>query len=134
MAFSCVCCYYICMAARKTNKLKCIVTGRELIATSEYYQRKVKKAGDEDELHRTYICREAKNLIKQGTNVDRVREILNVNTDNMPDVSDDIVQSVLQEDKSTRVRRINNIVSTSNMINYKTDDDVKQYINNIINE
>ena len=85
-------------------------------------------------MHRTYICREAKNLIKQGTNVDRVREILNVNTDNMSDVPDDIVQSVLQEDKSTRVRRINNIVSTSNMINYKTDDDVKQYINNIINE
>jgi hypothetical protein len=122
------------MTVRKTNKLKCIVTGRELIATSEYYQRKVDKAGDEDELHRTYICREAKNLIKQGANVDRVRELLNVDISNVGDVSEEIFQSVIREDKTTRVRRINNIVTTSSMINYKTDDDVKNYINTIIHE
>lgn len=122
------------MTSRKTNKLKCIVTGRELIATSEYYKRKVDKAGDEEELHRTYICREAKNLIKQGTNVNRVREILNVNTDQLSEVPEDVIQSLLQDDKSTRLRRINSIVSTSNMINYKTDPDVKKYINTIINE
>ena len=122
------------MTSRKTNKLKCIVTGRELIATSEYYKRKVDKAGDEEELHRTYICREAKNLIKQGTNVNRVREILNVHTDQLSEVPEDVIQSLLQDDKSTRLRRINSIVSTSNMINYKTDPDVKKYINTIINE
>ena len=122
------------MTSRKTNKLKCIVTGRELIATAEYYKRKVDKAGDEEELHRTYICREAKNLIKQGTNVNRVREILNVKTDQLSEVPEDVIQSLLQDDKSTRLRRINSIVSTSNMINYKTDPDVKKYINTIINE
>lgn len=122
------------MTSRKTNKLKCIVTGRELIATTEYYKRKIDKAGDEDELHRTYICREAKNLIKQGTSVDRVREILNVNADQLSEVPEDVIQSLLQDDKSTRLRRINSIVNTSNMINYKTDPDVKNYINTIINE
>lgn len=122
------------MTSRKTNKLKCIVTGRELIATTEYYKRKIDKAGDEDELHRTYICREAKNLIKQGTSVNRVREILNVNADQLSEVPEDVIQSLLQDDKSTRLRRINSIVNTSNMINYKTDPDVKNYINTIINE
>ena len=62
------------MAINKTTKLTCIVTGKQLLATKEYYARKVEKSGSEEELHRSYVCREAKNMIKQGTTVSRVRD------------------------------------------------------------
>ena len=116
------------MAERKTRKLACIVTGRVLIATREYYQRKIEKAGGEEKLQRTYICREAKNLIRKGLSIDKIREMLNVDTTGLPEVPQDIINSLLNTSK-TNFRRINNFVSISNMINSKTDDDVKKFIN-----
>jgi hypothetical protein len=118
------------MSSTKNNKLKCIVTGRQLIATKEYYARKVKKAGDEQKLHDTYICREAKNLLKQGTSVDKVRELLSATIDSPVDQS--IIDQMMQDEKSTRVRRINNIVNTSRSLNIVTDPKVKQFINKIL--
>ena len=113
-----------------SNKLKCIVTGRNLIATRAYYARKVEKAGSEEELHRTYICREAKNLLKQGTTVDRVREILGA-TDDVGDISQDIIDDLLTADKRAMKVRINNLVSVNKIINTQTDPEVKKYISNI---
>lgn len=113
-----------------TNKLKCIVTGRQLIATKDYYKRKVEKAGDEQTLHDTYICREAKNLLKQGVSVERARELLDATIDSP--VDQQLIDSIVTQDKSTRLRRINNIVSTSKSLNIKTDPRVKEYIDSII--
>ena len=48
-----VCYYNRYMAKQSTNKLKCIITGRQLIATKNYYARKVEKAGGEERLHST---------------------------------------------------------------------------------
>lgn len=128
-----VCYYYILYMSNKTNKLKCIVTGRQLIATKNYYARKVELAGDEDELHRTYICREAKNLLKQGCSVNRVREILEV-VDMNDEVDQQIIDSLLTEEKKTKIRKINNLVSTSKTLNNRTDPKVKKFIKNILNE
>ena len=50
---------------RKTQKLTCVITGRTLVASLAYYERKVERAGDEDKLKATYICKEAKDLIKK---------------------------------------------------------------------
>ena len=124
-----ICYYYICMTSTKNNKLKCIVTGRQLIATKEYYKRKVEKVGDEQKLHDTYICREAKNLLKQGTSIDKVRELLG--SDITTPVDQDIIDQMLQEEKSTKIRRVNNIVSTSKSLNIQTDPQVKKFIQNI---
>lgn len=119
------------MAEIKSKKLECIVTGRRLIATKDYYAKKVKKAGSEEELHRTYICREAKNLLKSGTSVDKVRNILGATDTVDPEIDQDIINNIVDDSTRTSLRRINNIVSISNMINNKTDPDVKQYILNI---
>lgn len=132
MEFPLVCYYYICMSSYKTNKLKCIITGRQLIATKDYYARKVEKAGNEEKLHETYICRDAKNLLKQGVQVDRIREILD--SDLQTVVDDKVVEQAMAEEKFTRLRRINNIVSTSKSMNIKTDPLVKEFISNIVNE
>lgn len=116
----------------KNNKLKCIVTGRKLIATKQYYARKVEKAGGEEELHRTYICREAKNLIKQGTSIEKIRDILDVDESELPAVDQDIINSILTQDRKHSMMRVNNLVSVSKLLSTETDPEVKKYINNLI--
>jgi hypothetical protein len=107
------------------------VTGRTLLATDDYYKRKVDKAGGEEELHRTYICREAKNMIKQGTTIDRVREVLEVDSSIDHDVPQDVIDQVILTNTKTNFRRINNIVNVNTMLNSRTDPEVKEYINRI---
>ena len=48
------------------KKLTCIITGRVLTIANSYYSKKLEKAGDEDKLHSTYICKEAKKLVRLG--------------------------------------------------------------------
>ena len=115
-----------------TNKLKCIITGRQLIATKDYYKRKVDKAGGEQQLHDTYICREAKNLLKQGVSIERTRELLDATIDTPVDT--EIIESIMSQERSTRLRRVNNIVNTSKSLNTRTDPRVKQFINNILKQ
>ena len=51
----------------KTRKLKCIVTGKVLFATADYYARKLERVeGDVDKLHNTYVCKEAKDILAAG--------------------------------------------------------------------
>lgn len=119
------------MAPNRTNKLTCIVTGKKLIATKEYYSRKVEKSGGEEELHRTYICREAKNMIKQGTSVDRIREILDVGDSAQCDVPQDVIDEILQSNTRTNFKRINNLVSVNSMMNTSTDPEVREYIDKL---
>ena len=119
------------MSTNKNNKLKCIITGRQLIATKEYYARKVEKAGCEQQLHNTYVCREAKNLLKQGTSVDKIRQILNVDTSKVQSIPEEILHKIMDELQTTKLKRISNIVSISQTITTKTDPEVSQYIKNI---
>ena len=120
------------MSERKTRKLTCIVTGRQLIATREYYERKVQKAGNEEKLHRSYICREAKNLIRSGSSIEKIREVLNVDDTSLHEVPQDIINDIIRAGSKTNFRRINNITSISNMVNSKTDKDVKEYIGKLL--
>lgn len=122
------------MEIKKTNRLRCIITGRQLIATQDYYKRKVEKAGGDQKLHDTYVCREAKNLLKQGVSVERIREILEADMSLVvKELDDKLLETVMAEVQSTRVRRINNIVSTSKTLSTRTDPQVKQYIKHITN-
>ena len=117
------------MTDRKTRRLTCIVTGRTLIATKDYYERKVERAGSEDDLHKSYICKEAKNMLIKGYTVDKVREMLNVDQTNLQDVSSEILNQVLSSGKGkTRFKKINHIRSTSSIINSKTDPEVLSFI------
>ena len=120
------------MTTDKTNKLKCIVTGRQLIATKAYYKRKVEKVGSVEELHRTYTCREAKNLLKQGLSVQRVRQILDVDLTKVSEQIDrQIIDDILSEQTTTRLNRVNSIIKTNNIVNNNTDPSVTKFIKKI---
>jgi len=121
------------MKDRKTKKLVCIVTGRKLLATKDYFERKVEKLGSEEKVISTYICKEAKDLIKKGYTVDKIRELLNVDIKSLQDVPQDIIDDVVNTNKKY-IKRLSNFTNTSNILNVKTDPDVKEFIQNIIND
>ena len=121
------------MEDRKTRKLSCIVTGRVLMATKDYYERKLNRVGDEQKLHDTYVCREAKDLLIKGYTVDKIREMLNVDDSKLSDVDPETVAEMINS-RSNTYRKINIFNTTSNLLNFKTDPDVKQLIENLKNE
>ena len=121
------------MALKKTRKLKCVVTGKTLTATADYYARKVEKAGDEDTLHRTYVCKEAKNLLLKGYGVDKIREMLEIDTSDMDNVTQETVNEILEKADKVMYKRVNTFNNITNMINTRTDPKVLKLIENIKN-
>lgn len=84
----------------KTKKLKCVVTGKKLFATKDYYEKKLAKYdGDEDKMIQSYMCKEAKRLLQQGYNVEKTRQLLNIDSSELPDVSDEIVAEAINSKK-----------------------------------
>lgn len=121
------------MALKKSRKLKCVVTGKTLTATADYYSRKVEKAGDEDTLHRTYVCKEAKNLLLKGYGVDKIREMLEIDSTGLDNVTQETVNEILEKADKVMYKRVNTFNNITNMINTRTDPKVLKLIENIKN-
>ncbi len=121
------------MKEKNSRKLMCLVTGRKLFATKEYFARKVEKLGSEENVHSTYICKEAKDLLRKGYSVDKIRELLNVQLDNLSDVDQAIIDDILNAKKSY-FKRISNFTKGNPIINSKTDPDVKKFIQSLIDD
>lgn len=114
------------MKEKKTRKLACNITGKTLFASKDYYAKKVEKAGSEEQLHNTYICKEAKDLLKRNMAIDEIRQVLNVDPDHICNMSNDDAKK-LTAGGSLRIN--NDIQPVIGVI--KTDPDVKQFIKNI---
>lgn len=114
------------MKETKTKKLTCNITGKVLFAAGQYYKKKIEQAGTEEDLHRLYVCREAKSLLKKGYTVDQVQSSLDAEQYNCSLTEDDIQLIV---GKTTL--RINNNDAAEPMSIIKTDPDVAQFIKNI---
>ena len=110
------------MKERKTRKLICIITGRSLLATKDYFERKVQKAGSEEKLYQTYVCKEAKDMIIKGYTVERIREI-----------SQEVIDIIINTGK-TSYRKVNIFNTSTSLLNFKTDPGVTQLIENLKNE
>jgi len=122
------------MKERKTRKLICIITGRSLLATKDYFERKVQKAGSEEKLYQTYVCKEAKDMIIKGYTVERIREMLKINTDGLTkDISQEVIDIIINTGK-TSYRKVNIFNTSTSLLNFKTDPGVTQLIENLKNE
>ena len=117
----------------KTRKLKCIVTGKVLFATADYYARKLERVeGDVDKLHNTYVCKEAKGLLKQGYRVDSIRDMLSIKDESLGEVDDDIIKDILADGK-TYLRGITSeqVPGLVNNVVHKTDPEVREFLDRI---
>ena len=117
--------------ARQTKRLKCVVTGRELVLSKDYYQSKLDKVGgDEQMLHKSYICKEAKDLIKRGYDVDKTRGLLGIESDELQDVDIEIIEQI-QNDSRIKYRNIPKF-HTNNYTSTKTDPDVAEFLKKVL--
>jgi len=118
---------------RKTKKLTCVVTGRSLVLSKDYYQSKLDKAGgDEQLLHDSYVCKEAKDLIKRGYDVEKTRGLLGVDSQDLPVVDNKIVEQI-QNDSRLRFRNIPRF-NINNYTSAKTDPDVAKFLKRVLKQ
>ena len=113
----------------KTQKIICNITGKILFATSDYYEKKVSKAGSEDALRRSYVCKDALDLLKKGHTVEDIHHQLQIENFTPTLTADEI--AALAMDKGSL--RLNNL-SLNKVDIIKTDEDVKNFIKNILQD
>ena len=115
--------------ANKTKKLFCCITGRPLVLSRDYYAKKLKKCNDDEELLKTtYVCKEAKTLIKRGYDVVKTRDLLGI-TDIETPVSEELIETIRSE---SRIKYRN--LPKFNINNYtsaKTDPEVTEFLKKV---
>lgn len=115
----------------KTRKLKCIITGKVLAASVDYYNKKIEKAGSEEELHKTYICREAKSLLSKGYTIEQVKQQLGSNED-VVEVPSGVIKEITTNEFGLKKNTMFSGISSFTHI--ETDPGVKDFINKIYEE
>ena len=118
---------------RKTKQLQCIVTGRKLNITRDYFDRKVEKFGSESAVYETYVCKEAKLLLQRGHNVEKIRDMLDAGNDKkLTEVPQKIIDKIILNIKSkpAKINNYNGFDLTA--IHPKTDPDVAVFLKNVL--
>lgn len=114
--------------SNKTRTLTCRITGKQLYASKDYFKKKVEAAGSEENLHNTYICREAKSLAKKGYSIDDIRESVEVYNNYQCTLTIDDLKDIVGTTGSLRINT--NEQPTIGVI--KTDPAVKKFLNKIL--
>jgi hypothetical protein len=112
------------------KKIICIVTGKSLTIADSYYKKKVDKAGSEEKLHETYICKEAKKLLKLGNAYKKVREILDCDK-NLPELDDNLINELIFGNKKRKISIETDFATLTSITHNQTDPDVKVFINKL---
>ena len=105
------------------QKLNCVVTGKSITVSDEYYQKKILDYKTEAQLKKLYVCRQAKNLLTRGYSFAEVQELLKIT--NGPRVDQSLIQEILLQ---TGDEHALDYTSTQ-----KSEPAVAEYINNIKN-
>lgn len=118
------------MKEKKTRKLTCNVTGKVLAASKDYYAKKVEKAGSEESLHSTYICQDAKQLLKKGHDLTYIRDALSVDKAFKCPLTELQIREIISTNDPTLKYKLDN-QETAKIGIIKSDPDVVQFIKNI---
>jgi hypothetical protein len=112
----------------KTKKITCILIGKSIQITKDYYDKKVEKCGgDEDTFKKTYICKEAKDLLLQGLSVEQIRKKFQV--ENLPPVDLNYIEKLTTNKYGLKKDTTFNTITSFTM--FETDPEVKNFINNL---
>ena len=107
-----------------SHKLTCIVTGKTITVGNEYYDKKVSQFGSEDKFNSLYVSRQVKSLLKRGYKVKEIKDLLKIDRNDLPEVTDKLVKEILK----TNDEDVINSESTSIK---KSDPEVAEYIQNL---
>lgn len=102
--------------------------GKTTLITKDYYDKKIEKCGsDEDVFKKTYICKEAKDLLMQGLSVDQIRKKFNIQ--NLPPVDIDYINSLTTNKYG--IKKDTTFSAITSFTVFETDPEVRDFINNL---
>ena len=116
-----------------SRKITCSITGKSYTYGQDYYDKKTKDYIDEDNLKKYFITQKAKNYLNKGYSVQEIRNILNVDTDGLPESDSQQVVELIEFHKVQASQTAKKISNTLNFATHKSDPEVSTFINNIRN-
>ncbi len=116
------------------RKVTCLITGQTVIMGKDYFAKKAQEYGSEDNLKKYYVSKKARSLIRRSYTVNEIRKILNIVEPDLPSANDQSVKDLVSyhatDKQNISTKRLQ---SAQNFIMSTSDEDVKEFINNIRN-
>jgi len=116
-----------------SRKITCLITGKSYTYGRDYYDKKVADYVDEANLKKYFITQKAKNYLNKGYSIQEIRNILNVDTDGLPESDSQQVVELIEFHKVQASQTAKKISNTLNFATHKSDPEVTTFINNIRN-
>jgi len=114
-----------------SRRITCLITGKSYTYGQDYYYKKTKDYVDEDNLKKYFITQKAKNYLNKGYSIQEIRNILNVNEEEVPGVDSDQVVELIEFHKIQACHTAKKISNTLNFATHKSDSEVAEFINTI---
>lgn len=125
------------MSKNSKSSVICVVSGAKKGVRPEVYAKRVEKAGGEDNLVRTYVCRESKRMLRSGQTVEQIRATLRGTKDLLP-VPQEVIDEILSKKASSKTgatRKTNKPKKTKVQIekeveaSVEVDPDIAEFLN-----
>ena len=116
-----------------SRKITCLITGKSYTYGQDYYDKKVADYIDESNLKKYFITQKAKNYLNKGYSIQEIRNILNVDTEGLPESDSPQVAELIEFHKVQASQTAKKISNTLNFATHKSDPEVSTFINNIRN-
>ena len=113
------------------RSLTCTITGKKYTFNKDYFAKKVQDYTDEDNLKKYFITKKAKTYLNKGYSVQEIRNILNVEDENLPDADSEDIRELIDFHKVRGSGSGKKITNTLNFATHKSDPTVTIFINNI---
>jgi len=113
------------------RKITCLITGKSYTFGQDYFDKKVKEYVDKDNLKKYFITKKAKNYLNKGYSIQEIRNILNVDDENLPSVNSRDINDLIEFHKIQASHTAKKISNTLNFATHKSDPEVTHFINNI---
>lgn len=113
---------------KTTTKVTCIITGKTTPLTREYYDKKVIEFGSEENLQQTYICKQAKSMIKRGYTIEEIQDVLGKPASPTMLTFEQIKQIVLEKDSENFIPE-----HPLQSVNIEVKQHVKVFVENLKN-
>lgn len=115
------------------RKIVCRITGKSYTYGVDYFNTKVEEYQGIDNLKKFFITRKAKTLLNRGYTVSEIRNMLNVETDQLEPPDSPQLQELINYHGVMTNTRVKHTISSLNFTDHKSDPDVAIFINNIRN-
>jgi len=114
-----------------SRRITCTITGKSYTYGQDYYDKKVKDYVDRNNLKKYFITQKAKTYLNKGYSIQEIRNILNVNADELPDADSQEIAELIEFHKIQASHTAKKISNTLNFATHKSDPEVANLINNI---